>query len=77
MFGNDRVKNAVHCTDLEEDAVLEVNYIIYFFRQSISSKFLWFLGGNEILKYIIYDFILYLKYINYLIKNIKLSQYKK
>ena len=74
MFGNDRVRNAVHCTDLEEDAVLEVNYIIYFFRQNISSKFLWFLGGNEIFKYIIYNFILYLKYINYLIKNIKLLQ---
>jgi len=28
MFGIDRVKNAVHCTDLEEDAVLEVNYDI-------------------------------------------------
>lgn len=30
MFGIDRVKNAVHCTDLEEDAVLEVNYSIIF-----------------------------------------------
>jgi nucleoside-diphosphate kinase len=24
IFGEDRVKNAVHCTDLEEDGVLEV-----------------------------------------------------
>jgi nucleoside-diphosphate kinase len=26
MFGKDRVKNAVHCTDLSEDGVLEVQY---------------------------------------------------
>jgi nucleoside-diphosphate kinase len=26
MFGKDRVKNAVHCTDLVEDGVLEVQY---------------------------------------------------
>jgi len=25
-FGSDRVKNAVHCTDLPEDGVLEVKY---------------------------------------------------
>lgn len=25
-FGFDRVKNAVHCTDLPEDGVLEVKY---------------------------------------------------
>lgn len=24
MFGTDKVKNAVHCTDLPDDAVLEV-----------------------------------------------------
>ena len=26
MFGQDRVKNGVHCTDLSEDGVLEVQY---------------------------------------------------
>ncbi len=26
MFGKDRVKNAVHCTDLPEDGILEVQY---------------------------------------------------
>jgi len=26
LFGKDRVKNAVHCTDLAEDGVLEVQY---------------------------------------------------
>eukprot|EP01117_Protostelium_nocturnum_P020367 TRINITY_DN9120_c0_g1_i2.p1 TRINITY_DN9120_c0_g1~~TRINITY_DN9120_c0_g1_i2.p1 ORF type:complete len:204 (-),score=57.69 TRINITY_DN9120_c0_g1_i2:96-707(-) len=26
LFGEDRIKNAIHCTDLEEDAVLEVKY---------------------------------------------------
>ncbi|KAL3848131.1 hypothetical protein ACJMK2_019008 [Sinanodonta woodiana] len=26
LFGNDKVKNAVHCTDLPEDALLEVEY---------------------------------------------------
>lgn len=26
QFGVDRVKNAVHCTDLDEDGVLECNY---------------------------------------------------
>uniref|UniRef100_H2ZR10 DM10 domain-containing protein n=1 Tax=Ciona savignyi TaxID=51511 RepID=H2ZR10_CIOSA len=29
MFGKDKIKNAVHCTDLAEDSVLEVEY---FFR---------------------------------------------
>lgn len=28
-FGTDRVKNAIHCTDLDEDGVLEVNYSFY------------------------------------------------
>ncbi|PHJ18514.1 nucleoside diphosphate kinase [Cystoisospora suis] len=26
LFGSDRVRNAIHCTDLEDDAVLEVQY---------------------------------------------------
>ena len=26
MYGKDRVKNAVHCTDLPEDGVIEVQY---------------------------------------------------
>lgn len=29
LFGLDKVKNGVHCTDLPEDAILEVEY---FFR---------------------------------------------
>ncbi len=28
LFGSDKVKNAVHCTDLPEDAVLEVKFSI-------------------------------------------------
>lgn len=26
LFGHDRIKNAIHCTDLEEDGVMEVEY---------------------------------------------------
>lgn len=26
VFGQDRVKNAIHCTDLQEDGVLESEY---------------------------------------------------
>ncbi len=26
IFGKDRVKNAIHCTDLPEDGILEVQY---------------------------------------------------
>jgi nucleoside-diphosphate kinase len=26
LFGRDKVKNAVHCTDLPEDGILEVEY---------------------------------------------------
>lgn len=29
LFGSDKIKNGVHCTDLPEDAILEVEY---FFR---------------------------------------------
>jgi nucleoside-diphosphate kinase len=29
VLGLDRVKNAIHCTDLPEDGVLEVNFIIF------------------------------------------------
>jgi nucleoside-diphosphate kinase len=28
LFGSDKIKNAVHCTDLPEDAILEVNFEI-------------------------------------------------
>ncbi len=33
MFGTDRVKNAVHCTDLAEDGVLEVQYFFELLQQ--------------------------------------------
>lgn len=26
-FGSDRVQNAIHCTDMQEDGALEVNFI--------------------------------------------------
>jgi nucleoside-diphosphate kinase len=32
IFGTDRVKNAVHCTDLEEDGVLECQYFFELFQ---------------------------------------------
>lgn len=32
IFGADRVKNAVHCTDLEEDGVLECQYFFELFQ---------------------------------------------
>lgn len=35
IFGEDRVKNAVHCTDLEEDGVLEVFNKSLIFLESI------------------------------------------
>ncbi len=33
LFGTDRVKNAVHCTDLVEDGVLEVQYFFELLQQ--------------------------------------------
>lgn len=35
LYGTDKIKNAVHCTDLEEDGVLEVEY---FFSVLAGSK---------------------------------------
>lgn len=32
-FGIDRVKNAVHCTDLPEDGILEVEYFFNILQQ--------------------------------------------
>jgi len=44
LYGKDKVKNAVHCTDLAEDATLEV--MIYFenFVFEIYLKFVLFSG---------------------------------
>jgi len=32
-FGKDRIRNAVHCTDLAEDGVLEVEYFFNILQQ--------------------------------------------
>ena len=32
-FGTDKVKNAVHCTDLEEDGVIESEYFFNILQQ--------------------------------------------
>ena len=29
MFGKDKIKNAVHCTDLPEDGLIEVRVIVF------------------------------------------------
>lgn len=29
MFGKDKIKNAVHCTDLPEDGLIEVSVIVF------------------------------------------------
>ena len=36
LFGNDRVRNAVHCTDLAEDGVIECDYL---FNQLANAKY--------------------------------------
>jgi len=36
-FGIDRIRNAVHCTDLPEDGVLEVEYFFNILQQ----KWIW------------------------------------
>ena len=32
-FGHDRVRNAVHCTDMPEDGILEVKYFFEILQQ--------------------------------------------
>jgi nucleoside-diphosphate kinase len=34
-FGEDRVKNVVHCTDMPEDGVLEVRYFFEMLQKNV------------------------------------------
>ena len=40
MFGKDKIENAVHCTDLPEDGLIEVSVIV-FLSPTIDLQLLW------------------------------------